>query len=89
MSRPEDRYVRLEKKTLPDGRVVYKSARPRPVVVSDTDTVVDATITDRCDVIAANVYGSAMDWWRVAAANGRINGSLFLKPGTKVIIPEG
>jgi nucleoid-associated protein YgaU len=90
MSRPEDRYIKLETKTLPDGRVVYKPALPRSVPVDDlNDVVIYAADTDRLDVMANNVYGSPTEWWRIAKANGMVNGSLFLTPGTKIIVPKG
>ena len=90
MARAEDRYLKLETKQLPDGRVVYKPAIPRSVAVNEeTDTVVFASETDRLDVVAKNVYGSTLEWWRIAVANGTVNGSLFVKPGTKIIIPKG
>lgn len=89
MSRPEDRYRKLETKTLPNGKQVYRSAIP---ISLDADPLIDPTIIanerDRLDIIAHNVYGSSEEWWRIAAANKRVNGSLHLKPGTKVLIPK-
>jgi nucleoid-associated protein YgaU len=90
MSRAEDRYVKLESKTLPDGRVVYKSAIPK---VIEGDPVNDLTIVanerDRLDIIANNVFGDPTQWWRIASANGRVNGSLHILPGQTLIIPKG
>jgi nucleoid-associated protein YgaU len=88
MSRPEDRYVKLETKTLPDGRTVYKSARPITVSVDDADRSIVANERDRLDIMANNVYGTPSDWWKLAAANKHVRGSLHVKPGTKLIIPE-
>jgi len=89
MARPEDRYVKLEIKTLEDGRRVYKSARPRAVLIDeDTDVNLVANERDRMDVIARNVFGSTMDWWRIAAANRRVDGSLHIVPGTTIYIPR-
>ncbi len=89
MSSPEDRYRKLETKTLPNGRVVYMSAIP---LVVDVDPLMDDSIVaserDRMDIIAHNMYGSAEEWWRIAAANRRVDGSLHLKPGTTVYIPK-
>mgnify|MGYP003296379362 CR=1 FL=1 len=89
MSRPEDRYRKLETKTLPNGRVVYKSAIP---LVVEADSLSDISMVanerDRMDIIAHNVYGSAEDWWRIAAANKRVDGSLHLTPGQTVLIPK-
>jgi nucleoid-associated protein YgaU len=89
MARPEDRYVNLEVKTLENGRRVYKSARPKSVYVNtDIDVTLIGNERDRMDVIAKNVYGSPMDWWRIAAANRRVNGSLHVLPNTPIIIPR-
>lgn len=88
MPRPEDRYRKLEKKKLPDGRIVYRSAIPKTVETFEDDTHLIAGELDRMDIIAANAFGSSLDWWRIAAANKKVNGSIFFKPGQKVIIPR-
>lgn len=89
ISRPEDRYVKLEVKTLSNGRVVYKPAIPVSVPTDDNDSTFVANERDRMDIIANNAYGTQFDWWRIAAANKHVNGSLHFKPGTKVVIPKG
>lgn len=90
MSKPEDRYETLDIKILPDGREVYASARPIKI---DADPLVDQVLIanerDRMDVIAHNVYGSAEEWWRIASANKRVDGSLHLRPGIKIVVPKG
>jgi hypothetical protein len=88
-SRAEDRYVKLETKILPSGRVVYKSSRPRVVIVDTVnDIILTANEKDRFDVLANNVYGSAQDWWKIAAANKHVNGSLHMLPNLDIIIPK-
>jgi hypothetical protein len=82
-----DRYQRLETKVLPDGRTVYKPTRPAVVQQSITDAVVYANERDRFDIIAQNIYGDAQQWWRLAAINRRVDGSLHVKPGTEIRIP--
>ena len=89
MSKPEDRYVELRTKILPNGRIVYRSARPRPVKVDETtDFQLVATERTRMDVIAHNVFGSSTEWWRIAAANKRVDGSLHMLPNKNLIIPK-
>jgi nucleoid-associated protein YgaU len=89
VTKPEDRYETLDIKILSDGREVYASARPIKV---QTDPLVDQVLTanerDRLDIIAHNVYGSAEEWWRIASANKKVNGSLHLRPGNKIVIPR-
>lgn len=88
MSRPEDRYVKLQTKILNDGTVVYRPAIPISVDSNVSDVTFIANERDRMDIIANNAYGSAVNWWIIAAANKRVDGSLHIKPGTKVIIPK-
>jgi hypothetical protein len=88
MARPEDRYRKLKTKKLVDGRVVYSSAIPVSIETDDLDESFVANERDRMDIVAKNQFGSALDWWRIAAANKKVNGSLHFKPGQTVIIPR-
>jgi hypothetical protein len=89
MSNPEDRYIKLETKVLPNGKTVYKSAIPKSITPDElNDLQIIASDADRMDVLAHNAYGSAQSWWKIAAANKRTNGSLFFKPGTTIFIPK-
>jgi nucleoid-associated protein YgaU len=47
-----------------------------------------ARIGDRWDTLAYKYLGSASLWYVIANANGQLNGSIFIKPGTIVTIPE-
>jgi nucleoid-associated protein YgaU len=44
--------------------------------------------TDRLDTLAYRYYGDAMKWWIIARANNLVNGSIAIKPGTKLSIPR-
>jgi ABC-type polysaccharide/polyol phosphate transport system ATPase subunit len=89
MAKPEDRYVKLSTKTLPDGRVVYKSAiTVKPIIDPLNDLTFTAGERDRMDILGKNGFGEATDWWRIAAANGLVNGSLYIRPGTTLVIPS-
>ena len=79
---------KLETVKLPDGRTVYQTVRPKVIQTDVQDIVITADERDRADIIANNVYGSAQDWWRVASANGKVNGSLHFTPGQQVVIPR-
>jgi len=88
-ARAQDRYsTELTATKLPDGRTVFKTARPRIVSTNIDDVVISTGERDRADIMASNVYSSAMDWWRIAAANARVDGSLYFTPGQNVIIPR-
>lgn len=88
MSRPDERYENLKTKKLANGRTVYAPSRPKVIETTDLDPVVIADERDRMDTIAKNVFGTAQDWWKIAAANRNVNGSIHFKPGKKVIIPK-
>lgn len=89
INNPQERYdTTMEVRRLPNGRMVYRSLRPKSIKISPgTDIEIAATDATRMDKVAHDVYGSAMTWWRIASANGRVDGSLYFKPGTKIIIP--
>lgn len=89
MSTPEERYDKVEKKTLQNGKIVYRSLRPKIIRGNPvTDIILVAGEQDRADIIAKNVYGSPTKWWKIAAANRNVNGSLHMSPNTDVIIPK-
>ena len=88
-STPEERYRKVTKKILPNGKTVYGSVLPKTIRGDSlTDVILTANEDDRLDVIAQNAYGAADQWWRIACANRNVNGSLYLKPGTLFIIPK-
>lgn len=89
MSKAQARYQNaLETVKLPDGRTVYQTVRPKVISTDVQDVVITADERDRADIIANNVYGSAREWWRIAAANAKVNGSLHFMPGQQVVIPR-
>jgi hypothetical protein len=89
-SRPQDRYVKLETKKLPNGRVVYKSTRPIKVTVDElTDIKPDRSDVRRFDTLAYKYLNSAQSWWRIASANNLVNGSINIPPNRDIIIPRG
>lgn len=89
MSFPEERYVKLQITRRKDGKQVYRSCRPSSVTTDPvSDTTIYASEMDRMDVIANNVYGSPESWWKIAAANKQVNGSISVRPGSKLLIPK-
>lgn len=89
MANPSDRYTQpLATKTLPNGKTVYASALPAPVTVDPlNDILLKASEHDRMDIIAYNAYGGQQYWWRIAAANGLVNGSVFIPAGVQFFVP--
>lgn len=73
---------------LADGRSVFATTRPSTITPAAGDIVITSGEQDRFDIIANNVYGHSSDWWRIATANGTVNGSLTVPIGSNIIIPQ-
>jgi hypothetical protein len=91
MASTQDRYdTTLDTRVTRDGKLVYRSLRPRNIPIDPiNDIQLAATDATRMDKLAFKAYGEALDWWRIASANGRVDGSLYFRPGTKIILPSG
>lgn len=88
-SKSQDRYdTQLTIKKLPDGRTVYAPAIPRSIQPAIDDIIITTSADNRADIIAQNAFGDASDWWRIIAANGNFDGSIFFNPGIQIIIPK-
>lgn len=85
----QERYdTPLDTRILPSGRIVYRSLLPSAIIPDPlTDVQITATDTIRMDMLAHNVYGDASMWWKIAAANGRADGSMYFKAGSRIVIP--
>lgn len=70
------------------GKRYYSSAIPVNHVSSPIEYTHKARMGDRWDTIAYKYLGNAALWYKVANANGGLNGSIFIKPGTIIVIPE-
>lgn len=66
----------------------YNTVIPEPVQLRGNETIYEAKIGDRWDLLAYRYYYDASLWYLIAKANNSLNGSIFIKPGTMVIIPE-
>lgn len=93
---PDSRYHGLPtaQTTLPDGRtVVYVTRRllPPPEHFAPLQTLT-VRAGERLDLLAARHVGMALQWWRLADANGAmLPEALVHAPGTKlrITLPEG
>jgi len=54
----------------------------------DSDIFVVSNIGDRLDLLANIYYGDVTLWWIIAQANNIGKGSLNIKPGTNLRIPQ-
>lgn len=73
---------------LESGKRYYTSAIPTGDTVRFISYQHKARVGDRWDTIAFKYLGDAKHWYVVARANGGANGSIFIKPGTIITIPE-
>jgi hypothetical protein len=71
-----------------NGKRYYSTVIPTDVVEEQIQYTHVARIGDRWDTLAYKYLGSAKLWYVIASANNLLNGSIFIKPGTTVIIPE-
>jgi nucleoid-associated protein YgaU len=70
------------------GKKLYTSAIPKDAIEESIEYTYIARMGDRWDTLAYKYLGSAALWYVIANANNALNGSIFIKPGTVVTIPE-
>lgn len=66
----------------------FDTVIPTPVELRGNEILYETKIGDRWDLLAYQYYRNASLWYIIAKANNGLNGSIFIKPGTTVIIPE-
>lgn len=71
-----------------NGKRYLTTVIPEPHKSKPFEYTYTARLGDRWDTIAHKYLGQASLWYAVARANGGANGSLFIKPGTVIILPE-
>ena len=71
-----------------EGERYYSSGIPVDPIEDQIQYTYEARLGDRWDTIAYKYLGSATLWYAVANANNGLNGSIFIKPGTIIIIPQ-
>jgi phage tail protein X len=71
-----------------DGKKYYSSALPTNYDTTNSPYRIVSDVGDRWDTLAYRYFGDAKYWYAIALANGQANGSIFIKPGTEITIPE-
>ena len=66
----------------------YSSTIPSDPVTEELPFEYVSRVGDRWDSIASKYLGNPSLWYVIATANNSLNGSIFIKPGTVIIIPE-
>ena len=74
--------------TMDSGKRYFTTAIPAAYNPDQLQYVHTARMGDRWDTLAYKYLGSPTYWYVIARANGGVDGSMFIKPGTQVIIPE-
>jgi nucleoid-associated protein YgaU len=85
MARYQNNIIIRKKET---GERFYSTAIPRDPKFTEFPNEYIARAGDRWDQLAYKIYGSPTYWYTLAIANGGVNGSIFVKPGTILKIPE-
>jgi nucleoid-associated protein YgaU len=73
---------------LNSGKRYYETLIPSDIAISDLPQTYTAKMGDRWDLLAYKFYGASTFWYKLALANGGVNGSIFIEPGTTIKIPE-
>ena len=71
-----------------EGKRYYSSAIPVDPIEDQVEYTYKARMGDRWDTLAYKYLGSATLWYVIANANNGLNGSIFIKPGTVITIPQ-
>jgi nucleoid-associated protein YgaU len=78
---------KLTVKKTDEGKRFFTTAVVTDPIEEDQPYEYTARLGDRWDTIAYKYLGSATRWYEVANANGAIDGSIFIEPGTVIKIP--
>lgn len=71
-----------------EGKRYYTTVIPVDSVEEDINYTYTSRMGDRWDTIAYKYLGNAALWYVIANANNGLNGSIFIKPGTIITIPQ-
>lgn len=70
------------------GKSYYTSTIPTDPPLEQFQYQFEARLGDRWDTLAYKYLGNASLWYVIANANNSLNGSIFIKPGTIITIPQ-
>ena len=81
--RTRDTLIKIDSNT---NKRVYRTIRYPEIIPGDNDVYIISTVGDRLDILAQRYYNDASMWWIIAHAN-KIKGTIFIEPGTNMVIP--
>lgn len=70
------------------GKKYYSTLVPSAIPQDVFQFSVVTRAGERFDNLAYRYYNDASKWWIIAKANNLVDGSIFIPPGTKLIIPS-
>ena len=70
------------------GTQYYTTALPVEAEIPQIKIEYKSVLGDRWDTLAYKYLGDAKYWYVLAKANNGVNGSIFIKPGTNIILPN-
>jgi len=71
-----------------NGTRFFESTLYPIIEAADNDLYIRTKVGDRLDILANRFYGDVRLWWIIAQANHVGNGTLTLKPGIQLRIPQ-
>jgi nucleoid-associated protein YgaU len=71
-----------------EGKSYYTTIIPTSIPEDSFQFSIVTRGIERFDNLAYKYYGDATKWWIIAKANEMVNGTLFIEPGTQLIIPS-
>lgn len=74
--------IKKDKKRI-QGQTIYP-----PIMPKSTDLYIVMVDGQRLDTLAQQYYKDSTMWWIIAQANNITGGTLFVKPGTQIRIPQ-
>ena len=82
------RYDHTVVKRRPDGKRVLKPTMYPKIPLRDDDIYIFSKESDKLEHISYRFYNTPEYWWVIAKANNISNGSIYLKPGRQLRIPD-
>lgn len=70
------------------GKPYYKTVIPSSIPSDIFEFSIVTRGIQRFDNIAQQYYKDSTKWWIIAKANNMVDGSIFIKPGTRIKIPS-
>lgn len=70
------------------GKQYYTTVIPNSIPLDTFEFSIVTRGIQRFDNLAQKYYKDSTKWWIIAKANGMVDGSMFIKPGTRILIPS-